>query len=394
MVPGLRESFNRQFTAERYQEFLGALDAAVGTRIQFRVAETPVFVPRDLLGAMQSAALDLIRQLDTPAYRSASARAVPPEFAVPHEDDHPVFIVVDFAVTRDPSGALVPRLIEMQGFPSLFGFQVTMPKVFRAVYDLNRLGYLLSGLDEAAYISLVRRAICGNHDPANVVLMDIQPGSQKTLPDFLCTEKMTGIKAVCITEIIRHGKKLFYRREGEEIPIHRIYNRAIIDELVRTGVTAAFDFRDELEVEWAGHPNWYFRWSKFSLPYLKHETVPRAWFLDEVETYPPNLSEYVLKPLFSFAGAGVSVDVTREQLDAVPWEQRHGYLLQEKVSYGAVIRTPDEPSKVEIRMMYIWLDRPVSVTTLARLSKGKMMGVDFNKNKDWVGSSCCLFEEG
>jgi hypothetical protein len=175
------------------------------------------------------------------------------------------------------------------------------------------------------------------------------------------------------------------------VEIRRIYNRVIIDEFARKEARANFDFRDELDVEWVGHPNWYFRMSKFSLPFLKHRTVPRAWFLDQLSEYPEDLDKFVLKPLFSFAGSGVKVSVTREDLDAVPASERSDYLLQEKVNYAPVIETPDEPSKVEIRLMFVWpagAAEPVAVTTLTRLSKGAMMGVDFNKNKTWVGSSC------
>lgn len=164
---------------------------------------------------------------------------------------------------------------------------------------------------------------------------------------------------------------------------------------MRKGVKANFDFRDELDVEWTGHPNWYFRMSKFSLPFLNHRTVPRAWFLNELNKIPNDMENFVLKPLFSFAGSGVKVNVTAEDLEAVPVNQRGDYLLQEKVAYAPVVETPDEPSKVEVRVMFVWPHttvEPIAVTTLTRLSKGAMMGVDFNKNKSWVGSSCCFFE--
>jgi len=203
------------------------------------------------------------------------------------------------------------------------------------------------------------------------------------------------VPTVAITDVTKEGRRLFYRQGNHQIEIRRIYNRAIIDELVRKGVRCAFDFRDELDVEWAGHPNWFFRLSKFSLPFLKHGVVPRAWFLDEVTEYPERLDEFVLKPLFSFAGSGVKVNFTREDLDAIPESARADYLLQEKITYAPAIITPDEPSKVEVRLMFVWPDEasePVALTTLARLSKGAMMGVDFNKNKEWVGSSACFFE--
>jgi uncharacterized protein (UPF0248 family) len=222
--------------------------------------------------------------------------------------------------------------------------------------------------------------------------MEIQPEKQKTACDFYCTARFTGVKAVCITTIKKRGKKLFYQKNGKEIPIHRIFNRVIVDEFIKKDIAIDFDFREELDVEWAGHPNWYFRMSKFSLPFLRHRHVPRAYFLNQLERYPEKLENYVLKPLFSFAGSGVKIDVTAADLDAVLPEERVFHLLQEKIEYGPVIKTPDAASKVEVRMMLLWLDQPQVVTTLARLSQGKMLGVDFNKNKTWVGASCCLFE--
>jgi hypothetical protein len=392
MIPHVRQHYNTNFSTEKYHRFLKQLDAVVGTEIHFRVAETPVFLPSTLVASMQQTALDLIGQLNTPDYHAASTRALPVEFTVPNEDAHPTFVQVDFAITRDADGNFQPKLIELQGFPSLYAFQMVLAQTIQQSFELNDMQFLLGNLSEADYIRLLTQVIRGNHDPENVILMEIQPQTQKTLPDFLCTEQLTGVKAVCITELIKRGRKLFYKQDGKEIPIHRIYNRTIVDEFVRKGIKAQFDFRDELDMEWAGHPNWYFRWSKFSIPFLNHPAVPKAYFLNTLTTYPDELSNFVLKPLFSFAGNGVKVDMTKEDLDAIPAEQRKNYLLQEKVTYGGVIQTPDEPSKVEVRVMFLWIDKPIPVNTLARLSKGKMMGVDFNKNKEWVGSSCCFFE--
>lgn len=392
MIPSLREQYNAQFTEEKYQRFLQTLDAAVGAKIDFRVAETPVFLPKNLLQEMQQAAGEIIGQLDTPAYYRESERAVPAPYRVPNDAPHPLFVQVDFAVTRDANGRFSPQLIELQGFPSLYGFQIVLTQTFQKFFDLGHLQYLLNGITIERYVALLRQALLNHHDPENVVLMEIQPEQQKTACDFYCTEKFTGVKAVCITTIKKRGRKLFYQKDGQEIPIHRIYNRVIVDEFVKKNIAIDFDFREELDVEWAGHPNWYFRMSKFSLPFLRHRNVPRAYFLHQLERVPENLEHYVLKPLFSFAGSGVKIDVTAADLEAVPPAERPYHLLQEKIEYGPVIKTPDAASKVEVRMMFLWLDRPLAVTTLARLSQGKMLGVDFNKNKTWVGASCCLFE--
>ncbi len=395
MISRLRESFNANFTEEKYHRLLDALNQTVGVEIEFRPCETPVFLPTDLLAEMQQAGEELIAQLCTPEYVAASARAVPADYNAPNEGARPHFIQVDFAITRDAEGRFAPKLIELQGCASLYAFQYLMPQEYRRVYDLGELKCWLSGLTDESYLELLRRVFLNGHAPEQTVLMEIAPLHQKTLPDFTATEKLFGISFVDVSEIIKRGNKLFYLREGREIEIRRIYNRVIIDEFVRKSVKANFDFRDELDVEWVGHPNWYFRMSKFSLPFLNHPTVPRAWFLNQLDEYPNDLENFVLKPLFSFAGSGVKVSITREDLDSIPAAERGDFLLQEKVVYAPVIETPDESSKVEIRVMFIWpedADEPIAATTLARLSKGAMMGVDFNKNKTWVGSSCSFFE--
>ena len=395
MIPHLRAKFNAEFTEAKHRQFLQALNAATETQIEFRSCETPVFLPPELLQEMVQGARELIAQLRTPEYHAASTRAIPAAFHAPNEGTHPSFVVVDFAVTRNADGRFAPKLIELQGCASLYAFQLVMPHIYQQIYDLNGLDYLLGGMSDADYLALLRRTILNNHLLENVVLLEIEPLEQKTLPDFRATEKLLGIKTVDVAHIRKQGRRLFYEVDGRLVEIHRLYNRVIIDEFVRKGVQINFDFRDELDVEWAGHPNWYFRLSKFSLPFLNHPTVPRAWFLNQLNAYPDDLEQFVLKPLFSFAGSGVKVNITRADLDAVPDTQRGEFLLQEKVAYEPVILTPDEPSKVEVRVMFLWPDdapEPTAVTTLTRLSKGAMMGVDFNKNKTWVGSSCGLWD--
>lgn len=392
MVPHLREDFNRCFSAEKYQKFLRELDEAAGVHVDFRVCETPVFMPAEIRLSFTQAATELAQQVSRPEYLRASLAAVPEAFRVPNDDDHPLFLAIDFAITQDENGQYIPRLIELQGFPSLYAYQVVLCQSFINAYELGNLKYLPGDLSEAGYLRLFREALLAGQDPENVILMEIEPEKQKTAVDFACTERFTGVKAVCVTKIKKRGRKLYYAANGKEIPIHRIYNRVIVDEFVRKGVQSAFDFRDELAVEWAGHPNWYFRISKFSMPFLDHPSVPRTFFLNMLERYPEPLSQYVLKPLFSFAGSGVVIDVTREQLDAIPANDRSNYILQEKITYAPLIKTLDEPARAEIRMMFLWQEEPRLVNWLARLSKGKMMGVDFNNNKTWIGSSGCLYE--
>ncbi len=393
MISSLRPQFNDSFTPEKYQAFLRRVDEACGTHVQFRLSETPCFFPKPLLNQMASDGQELIRQLvDNPAYRAKSDEAVPPEFKVANEAPHPMFVQVDFGLVRDAHGELQPKLVELQAFPSLYAYQPSLADAYIEVYGLDRrLKYLLSGLEPSSYREFLRRAIVGSHDPENVILMEIDPAHQKTLPDFLLTEKMLGVKTVDMVDIKKDGSRLYYERGGKRIPIERIYNRAIVDELERKHVKLAFDWRDDLDVEWAGHPNWYFRISKFSIPYLMHPSVPKTWFLDRLDEIPADLENFALKPLYSFAGLGVIIAPTKEEIAAIPAERRPYYILQERMNFEPVIATPFGGTKAEVRVMYIWLDELTPVMTIIRTGRGLMMGVDHNKNMAWVGASAGLY---
>jgi hypothetical protein len=393
MIPSLRHQFNGSFTPEKYHTFLQRVDEACGTHVQFRLSETPCFFPKSLVDRMASDGQDLIRQLvDNPAYRAKSYEAVPPEFKVPNESPHPMFVQVDFGLVRDARGELQPKLVELQAFPSLYAYQPALADAYVDVYGLDRrLKYLLSGLESSSYRTLLRRAIVGSHDAENVILMEIDPAHQKTLPDFLLTEKMLGVRTIDIVDIRKEGARLYYEHGGKRIPIQRIYNRAIVDELERKNVKLSFDWRDDLDVEWAGHPNWYFRISKFSIPYLKHASVPKTWFLDRLDEIPPDLENYALKPLYSFAGLGVVIAPTKGDIVAIPSEKRPYYILQERMHFEPVIATPFGGTKAEVRVMYIWLDKLTPVMTIIRMGRGLMMGVDHNKNLEWVGASAGLY---
>jgi hypothetical protein len=391
MIPALRERFNAAFTREKYAAFLAQLEAASGVPVTFRNCETPCFFPAPLVESMARDGSDLIRQLVTPEYRAIAAQAVPRRFDVPGEPEHPLFVQVDFGLVREPSGNLTPRLVEIQAFPSLYAYQPVLSQVYMDAYGLDpALRYLLGGLDLAGYKALLGRAICGAHDPENVILMEIDPLHQKTLADFVLTEQMFGVRAVCITGIRKQGRRLYYERDGRQVPIHRIYNRTIIDELERRGIVPAFDFREDLDVEWAGHPNDYFRISKFSIPYLRHPSVPQTWFLDQLHHIPRDTANYVLKPLYSFAGLGVRIGPSHEEIAAIPPDERGGYILQERVNFEPVIETPFGKTRAEIRIMYIWLEELMPVSLLVRMGRGAMMGVDHNKALEWVGASAGL----
>ena len=392
MIPSLRRQFNEKFTPEKYQRLLKTMEDQCGAPVKFRVSETPCFFPKALLDQMSDYGKELIHQLETAEYHKVSLAAIPPDFNVPDEAPHPMFVQVDFGLVRDAHGKLQPKLVELQGFPSLYAYQAVLSQAYIEIFELDKgLQYLHSGLDWESYKKLLRRAILAGHDPQNVVLMEIDPLHQKTLPDFLLTEKFLGIPTVSITDIEKRGRELFYEKEGKRFLIRRIYNRAIVDELVRKNLKLGFRFDEELNVEWSGHPNWYFRMSKFSLPFLRHECVPRTQFLDRIECIPDDLQNYVVKPLFSFAGLGVLINPTKQDVAAIPSEKRSEYILQEKMNFEPVIETPFGLTKAEVRIMYIWVDELLPVMSIVRMGRGMMMGVDHNKNMEWVGSSGAFY---
>ncbi len=397
MVPALREEFNRNYTPEKYRQFLESLDRACGTHVGFRVSETPCFVPKSLLDLMAQYGHELVSQLvDNPQYLRASDASVPPQYNVPNQSQRPMFVQVDFGLVRNASGGLGPKLVELQAFPSLYGYQALLARQYIESYDLPRdLGVFLSGHNRDSYWKLMRELIVGENDPENVILMEIDPENQKTLPDFLVTQRELGIAIVDILSLKKRGTKLFYAQDGREIEVRRIYNRCIVDELERKGVTLPFDLREELDVEWAGHPNWYFRISKFSIPHLKHPCVPKTVFLDQVRAVPLDNQNFLLKPLYSFAGVGIKFAPAQADIDSIPPDQRHNYILQERVYFEPVIQTPHGATQMEIRMMYVWPDggELSCVLPLVRMGRGMMMGVDHNRNLEWVGGSSALWVE-
>ncbi|MGA8538587.1 MAG: hypothetical protein WB566_03765 [Terriglobales bacterium] len=392
MIPSYRQDFNTRFNPEKYERLRDEMTTRCGMDVPFALCETPCFFPNALVDRMGEDGKTLIRQLvDNLEYRARSEASIPSKFRVQNESAHPMFIQVDFGLVRDSAGELQPKLVELQAFPSLYAYQPVLAQAYMDVFGLNpKLRYFLSGLDSASYKKLLSDAIVAGHDPANVALLEVHPEEQKTRPDFLLTEKLLGIRTVCITKIRKKGHRLFYEDGSKQVPIERIYNRTIVDELERKGVSLPFDFRDDLDVEWAGHPNWYFRISKYSIPYLNHPSVPRTWFLDQLPEVPADLENFVLKPLYSFAGLGVVIAPSRADIDAIPAAKRGEYILQERLNFTPVVETPYGPTKVELRIMYVWLDKLVPVLTIVRMGRGLMMGVDHNKNMAWVGSSAAL----
>jgi hypothetical protein len=393
--PKLRAAFNADFTPEKYAALVRCVNESEKWPADFRICETPVFLTREFTDEITRAANELVAATRTPEFVSHSALAVPKDFQVPNESTHPNFHVVDFAVCAE-GDRLVPRLIELQAFPSLFGFQLTLLDCFRKAFPVIPRNWTSSfgGIKDEAYLELLKRTIIADSLPESVVLLDIQPDKQKTRVDFAATESFLGIRPVCVTDIKKRGRQLFYDRDGHDVRIERIYNRVIFDELSqRRDLKLHFRFQDDLDVTWVGHPNWYFRISKHSLPFLKTKYTSPAFFVDEFPV-GEQIGEYVLKPLYSFAGHGVDIEPTREKIAGL--QNPHQWILQRTDANRSFLPTiAGHTSKAEIRMMFVWPDQdrdPTLVNNLVRMSQGKMMGVDFNKNKTWVGASIALHD--
>ena len=393
MDPQLRSNFNADFSADKYNALVRCVNETEKWPADFRISETPLFLTDEFTDEAMDAAREIVGLTQTADFRRHAASAIPAGLEVPRESAHPNFIVVDFGICTE-GGRLVPRLIELQAFPSLFGFQLLILHCMRKAYPAIPRDWTSSfgGIKDDAYVDLLRRTILAGAKPEHVVLLEIEPEKQKTRIDFAATETILGIRSMCLTKVSKKGRQLFYERDGRETRIERIYNRVIFDELIRRpDLEPPFRFQDDLDVTWVGHPNWYFRISKHSLPFLKTAHTSPAYFAGD---FPADeaIGDYVLKPLYSFAGLGVDMEPTREKLAALPKPRE--WILQKKVQYAEFVPTPDGPkSKAEIRMMFVWPEEdaaPTLVNNLVRMSQGKMMGVDFNKEKTWVGSSIAL----
>ncbi len=419
MIPQLRSSFNERFTEYAYAQLLSNLQTRCGSPIQFRVAETPIFLSRAQLDELaEQGAVLALHLIAGGKYLAAARRAIPAGYDVANETAHPHFLTADFAWVRSEAGGLVPKLVEIQAFPSVFAYQAELCSAYREAFDLPQsLGVFLGGLVEESYWNLLRRTVLGRHSPENVVLTEIDPLHQKTFPDFHVTTQRLGIPLVDIASLVPVGNKLHYRDEaGKLTPVHRIYNRAIADELISRNIRLPFDVSHPWEVEWAGHPNWYFLISKFSIPWLaraeRFSVVPPAVFVDDFLAGPGRdflsaagvalpangrgdavYQDLLLKPLFSFAGKGIEFEPSRARLESIPVEERSSYLVQQRMRFEPTIDTPFGLTQAEVRILYMWPDGGVltPALSLVRLGRGKMMGVDHNKNQEWVGGSAAFY---
>ncbi|MEZ4837659.1 hypothetical protein [Flavobacterium sp.] len=390
-----RKQFNEEFSIEKYNQLLDSIATDFNYKPTFRIGETPFFIPNELKEQLLEGCNQVITFIQQDNFKELTNKALELNRKVPNEDNHTTFLAIDFGICEE-DGKVIPKLIEVQGFPSLFNFQSHLSQKFVDFYPfLKELTPFLNGLDNKSYLKLIEEAICNNHPKENVILLEIEPEKQNTKIDFYYCKRDIGIPVVCVTELIQKEKKLFYTNDkGIEIEVKRIYNRVIFDELdLRTDLQLNFDFSADLDVEWAGHPNWFFRISKFILPYLKGKYFIETTLLSDLKEIPTDLENYVLKPLFSFSGSGVIFHVKKEDIEAVT--EKDLYILQKKVNYIPIIQSPDGKVKAEVRLLAVWkkdAPSPTLVTNLVRLSRGEMIGVKFNKDKDWVGGTVGMFE--
>lgn len=392
MIPKYRKKFNEEFSPEKYKQFQETLQIKSGVEPAFRISESPIFLPSDFRTKLLSASESIISQIRKMPVEILN-KAIPKNCKVPNDHDKPHFITIDFGICKSENGEINPQLIELQAFPSLYAFQQVEEETYVGIYPF--LESVQSNLSKEEYFDHLKELIVGDEDPRHVILLEIFPEKQKTQIDFILTEQYLGIKTVCLTKVKKEDNKLYYEDNGEKIEIKRIYNRVIFDELDKIpDLHLEFNFRDKVEVKWVTHPNWFFKISKFILPLLKHEYVPKSYFLHEFPS-TEKLEDFVFKPLFSFAGSGVNLNPTLEITDSI--EDKENYILQRKVNYEPLFEDINgEFSRAEIRLLYIWKDKdedPILVQNLSRMTKADMVNVDFNK-KDaiWIGSSHAFFE--
>lgn len=396
MITKLRQAFNQGFKQEVYQSLLEDIIQQFDHRPPFRIAESPIFLPNYLVSQLLEACEELVDVIVRPDFKEKSERALISGQTVPNETNHPTFLQFDFGICEDGNGGYHPQLIEAQGFPSLYFFQDALAKTFRKHYDIpSGFTHLFDGLDSESYLERLRHTIVGDSNPENVILLEVEPEKQTTSVDFLATKRAIGVRPICISKLIKEGEDLYYENGSKKIGIEKIYNRVIFDELIkRDDLPRQFYLTEGTSAQWIGHPNWFFRISKHTLPLLQSKYVPRSFYLNELTSIPADLENYVLKPLFSFAGTGVIINLNRFDLDSIK-DPEH-YILQKKVTYAPVVETPSGPAKLEVRIMLLWepgADRPHLINNLIRLSKGEMVGVRYNKDKDWVGGSVGFFDK-
>ncbi len=398
MITELRTIFNNNFKDEAYQNLVSETTKTFGEPCGFRISETPIFINKSLKEKVFSACNSIINQIGQINFNAVRKRFVPKNLQSPSPLTKPHFLTIDFGICKNKNGEIEPQLIELQAFPTLFFYQSYLGQAYLKHFNSipkSGFNYFFNGIDYKKYHHLLKELIISDEKSENVILLEIYPNKQKTRIDFWATEQALGIETVCMTQVIKEGKKLYYIKDGYKTPIHRIYNRVIVDDLEQiTDLKTNFSLFDDLDVTWITHPEWFHLISKCILPKLKHKYIPKSYYLNELSENE-NLENFVLKPLFSFAGKGVDLHPTYDKIKNL--KKRENYILQEKVTYAPIIKTLENIfSKVELRLLYILnvaSDTYIPLINLTRMSQSEMMNISYANQNSFIGSSISFFEE-
>ncbi|MBE7181386.1 MAG: hypothetical protein INR71_09305, partial [Terriglobus roseus] len=210
MIRKLREAFNHSYTDGAYRSLLADLNQISRAELTIRIAETPVLLPAPMLRQMIDAGAAMTHQLvGNAAYLQQAAATIPEAFRVRNQDAHPHFMTVDFGLVHTGDGpwqgdldTLEPRLVELQAFPSVFGLQSVLGDLYCKHFQLpGDIARYPEGLDDITYWQKLRETIVANHAPENVILLEVTPEQQKTLPDFHIHQDHLGIRAVDIAQV-------------------------------------------------------------------------------------------------------------------------------------------------------------------------------------------------
>lgn len=398
MIRSTRELFNQSFSKEKQRHIQSYFNNNYPNQLGFKLSESPIFISNNLQEKLFAVSESIIHQIVNQTILTDFSR-VPANQNVPNCKGKPHFLAIDFAICKNNNQEIEPQLIELQAFPSLFFYQVSLAQQFQQQYPfLNDFNFLLNHHSTKDYTQHLQELITANQPPENTIILELFPEQQKTKIDFSITKEHLGIETVCLTKIIKKGKTLYYQKNNQEIKINRIYNRLIFDDLEQyPDLKTQFNLTDNVEVDWVTHPNWFFVISKAILPKLQHQYIPKSYFVNDFpDNEINNLSNYVLKPLFSFAGQGVNLNPKQEDINKI--QNKKDYILQKKVAYAPVFKDINNDfSKAELRLLYTWMpedDLPKAAISLVRMSKSAMINVSHNqKSEVFTGSSVAFFNK-
>src|SRR6218665_704861 len=174
-----RSLFNSNFTTDKYEKFIDDITSDFDYKVTFRIGESPFFITDELKEQLLEGCQEVINFIQKEDFKKLTDRALELNRKVPNEDNHTTFLAIDFGICEEENGEIVPKLIEVQGFPSLFNFQNHLSQKFVSHYPfLSELTPFLSGLNADSYLKLVEEAIRNNHPKENVILLEIEPRSE------------------------------------------------------------------------------------------------------------------------------------------------------------------------------------------------------------------------